>query len=111
MVRFDFNHIGSRLSTETRPRSRCGTGFLNFNHIGSRLSTETDAWREVAQPRRRNFNHIGSRLSTETLKGACSRRSLYRDFNHIGSRLITETREQADVNDTDAAISTTSAHG
>mgnify|MGYP005848524405 CR=1 FL=1 len=38
----NFNHIGSRLSTETLPPFPGGLFSASyFNHIGSRLSTET----------------------------------------------------------------------
>ena len=36
-----FNHIGSRLSTETSSELAERAPDLHFNHIGSRLSTET----------------------------------------------------------------------
>ena len=80
MTAFYFNHIGSRLSTETP----CGAGYtlrrgLYFNHIGSRLSTET-VFRLSGAFAVLNFNHIGSRLSTETTKRsftAASRRTSF----------------------------------
>mgnify|MGYP005851958761 CR=1 FL=1 len=38
----------------------------HFNHIGSRLSTETLEKCHLLVALRDDFNHIGSRLSTET---------------------------------------------
>ena len=40
---------------------------MHFNHIGSRLSTETRGNSPRRFAARSYFNHIGSRLSTETL--------------------------------------------
>ena len=67
MDKDDFNHIGSRLSTETPGHGVGRARAANFNHIGSRLSTETAVW-TGSQWRELNFNHIGSRLSTETTR-------------------------------------------
>ena len=58
-----FNHIGSRLSTETPVKIERRTPRGNFNHIGSRLSTETAdrlgvvGRMEVFQPHRLTVEH------------------------------------------------------